>query len=80
MILSFSKAGKLLSADKKKTPKPTTRKFRVTASSKGVEFSIDHQGFTLYVEPEGTKAQTLKRYKWYARQLSIALKRLKESK
>lgn len=64
----------------KKAPKPTTGKFRVTANSKGVEFNIDHQGFTLYVEPEGTKYQTLQRYKWYARQLRIALKRLKGSK
>ncbi len=62
-------------------PKPlTTGKFKVYATKNYVHFTIDHQGFGLRVDhaDDALSAEKLKRNRWYARQLRVALKRLAE--
>ncbi len=73
MIINFRKT-----APKKKT----VGSFKVTASDQGVLLSIDHQSFNISTsadEKDGKK-EKLRINKWYAKQLRIALKRLKDSK
>jgi hypothetical protein len=63
-----------------KIDKTKSSKFKVTVSkNRGVKFSIDHQTFTLEVldDPEQPK---MERYRWFAKQLRVALKRLANGK
>lgn len=68
----------------RKTPQKnkTVGSFKVTASDKGVAFSIDHQSFNVLtsIDEKDSKKEKLKINKWYAKQLRIAFKRLKSSK
>jgi len=54
-------------------------KFRVAVRRDGVRFSIDHQAFYLRVDDDD-ETPMMERYRWYARQLRVALKRLAGSK
>ncbi len=68
----------------RKTPetKKSVGSFKVIASDKGVCFSIDHQSFNILtsVDEKDSKKEKLRINKWYAKQLRIAFKRLKDSK
>jgi hypothetical protein len=61
--------------------KKAVGRFRVTASEQGVCFHIDHQSFNVSTsaDEKETKKEKLRINKWYAKQLRIALKRLKGS-
>lgn len=52
--------------------------FKVMVRPDGVRFSIDHQTFTLHVEHDPGQPK-IGRYRWYARALRTALKRLAAS-
>lgn len=66
---------------KEKKSTSTTGKFKVTVNRKGyrkgVSFSIDQQTFQLQIEDDPEQPQ-MERFKWYARQLRVALKRLQK--
>jgi hypothetical protein len=51
--------------------------YRVVVQNTGVWFSIDHQTFQLHIEDDPDQLKQ-ERYEWFARQLTVALKRLEE--